>query len=209
MGLRIWAEKVLLIFHIQSLDEETLSAKVYKEQKSQNWPGLAQETTNICKELEIEDCNTTCLNKIDYKSILMRACHLKNEYRLRQQATDTKCSRIKNEAYGKQNYVSNSTIEEARNLYSTRFGLQNLAGNYSHNRKFASTDWLCRCKGAKEEEGHIVTGDCPVYGDLRSQFGDLGEDQNLADFFKAVLDRRDSLEEEDRTWQPPTATVCC
>ena len=137
----------------------------------------------------------------------MRACHLKNEYRLRQQATDTICSRIKNEAYGKQNYVSNSTIEDARNLYRTRFGLQNFAGNYSHNRKFASTDWLCRCKGAKEEEGHIVTGDCPVYSDLRSQFGDLGEDQNLADFFKAVLDRRDSLEEEDRTWQPSTATV--
>ena len=208
MGLRIWAEKVLLIFHIQSLDEETLSAKVYKEQKSQNWPGLAQETTNICKELEIEDCNTTCLNKIDYKSILMRACHLKNEYRLRQQATDTKCSRIKNEAYGKQNYVSNSTIEEARNLYRTRFGLQNFAGNYSHNRKFASTDWLCRCKGAKEEEGHIVTGDCPVYSDQRSQFGNLGQDKNLADFFRAVLDRRDSLEEQDRTWQPTTtATV--
>ena len=124
-----------------------------------------------------------------------------------QQATDTKCARITKESYGRQSYVSKSTIKEARNLFRTRFGLQNFAGNYSHDRKFASSDWLCRCKGAKEEEGHIVQGDCTVYRDLRSQFGDLGEDQNLAVFFRAVLDRRDSLEEEDRTWQPTPATV--
>ena len=52
-----------------------------------------------------------------------------------------------------------------------------------------------------------MSGNCSVYGDLRSQFGDLGEDQNLVEFFRAVLDRRDRLEDEDRTWQPQTATV--
>ena len=62
-------------------------------------------------------------------------------------------------------------------------------------------------KGAREEEGHVVSGNCSVYSDLRSHFGDLGEDQNLVNFFRAVLDRRDTLEEEDRTGQPLTATV--
>ena len=53
-----------------------------------------------------------------------------------------------------------------------------------------------------------MSGDCPVYSDLRSQFGDLGEDKNLVQFFRAVLDRRDTLEEEeDRMWQPSIATV--
>ena len=52
-----------------------------------------------------------------------------------------------------------------------------------------------------------MSGDCSVYSDLRSQFGDLGQDQNLVNFFRAVLDRREALEEEDRTWQPSTATV--
>ena len=33
---------------------------------------------------------------------------------------------------------------------------------------------------------------------MKSQFGDLKEDKNLVDFFRAVLDRRDELEEEDR-----------
>ena len=137
----------------------------------------------------------------------MKACHLKNEARLRLQATETKCARIRTEPYGKQKCINNTTIEQAWGWFRTRFGLQDVAGNYSHNRKFAKSDWLCRCETAKEEEGHIVSGNCNVYSDLRSQYGDLGEDQNLVQFFRAVLDRRDSLEEEDRMWQPPTATV--
>ena len=45
-----------------------------------------------------------------------------------------------------------------------------------------------------EDVGHIVSGKCPVYGDLSTQFGDLGEDKNLVAFFTPVLDRRDQLD---------------
>ena len=47
-----------------------------------------------------------------------------------------------------------------------------------------------------------------MYGDLRSQFGDLQEDKNLVQYFQAVLDRRDILEEEeDRRQQSSTAAA--
>ena len=92
-------------------------------------------------------------------------------------------------------------IEESRNLFKTCFGLQNFAGNFTHDRRFSKSDWLCRCRNAIEEEGHIVSGSCEVYSDLRTQFGDLGEDKNLVDFFKAVLDRREELEEDERRQQ--------
>ena len=59
----------------------------------------------------------------------------------------------------------------------------------------------------REEESHITSGSCEVYGDLTDQFGDLSEDQNLVDFFRAVLDRREDLEEEDRKQQSSTADV--
>ena len=52
-----------------------------------------------------------------------------------------------------------------------------------------------------------MSGQCEVYGDLKSQFGDLQEDKNLVNYFQAVLDRRDSLEEEDRRQQSSTAAV--
>ena len=66
---------------------------------------------------------------------------------------------------------------------------------------------MCQCLKTVEEEGHIVSGQCEVYGDLRSQFGDLQEDKNLVQYFQAVLDRRDILEEEDRRQQSSTAAV--
>ena len=36
-----------------------------------------------------------------------------------------------------------------------------------------------------------------MYGDLKNGFGNLEEDMNLLQFFRAVLDRRDSLENDD------------
>ena len=103
--------------------------------------------------------------------------------------------------------MSTKTILEARNWFRSRYFLQPFAGNYTHNRKYAKSDWLCRCKEDKEEESHITSGSCKVYGDLTSQFGDLKEDSNLLDFFNAVLDRRDNLEDEDRKQQSVNAVV--
>ena len=64
---------------------------------------------------------------------------------------------------------------------------------------------MCQCLRTVEEKDHIVSGQCEVYGDLRSQFGDLQEDKNLVQYFQAVLDRRDILEEEDRRQHSSTA----
>ena len=66
---------------------------------------------------------------------------------------------------------------------------------------------MCQCLKTVEEEDHIVSGQCEVYGDLRSQFGDLQQDKNLVQYFQAVLDRKDILEEVDRMQQSSTAAV--
>ena len=126
---------------------------------------------------------------------------------MRASASEVKCARIKNEEYGQKEYTKGQTIQESRKWFRTRFGLQDFAGNYSHDRRFAKSNWMCRCKNNREEEGHIVSGKCDVYEGLRTQFGDLGEDKNLVQYFQAVLDRRDALEDEDRTRQSETAAV--
>ena len=207
MKIRVFKQKILMVLHLRSLDDSSLANKTYKEQKQKNWPGLAAETETICKQLGIEDCNSSNLSKRDYLVLLDQACHKKNEEMLRSSASDTKCARIKTEAYGRKSYIANTTIQESRKWYKTRFGLNDFAGNYSNDMKFAKSNWLCRCKTDREEEGHIVSGTCEVYEDLRSQFGDLGEDENLVKYFQAVLDRRDVLEDEDRTRQCVTAAV--
>ena len=188
----------MIIMHLRSLDKDTLANQIYEEQKNNKWPGLYEETRSICEELQIEDCNLTRLSKQSYKEIALAACHRKNEETLRLIATEGKCSRISGEEYGRKAYMRNQSIENTREWFRTRYGLQPFAGNFSHNRRYAKSDWLCRCKSVREEESHITSGSCEVYGDLKAQFGDLEEDKNLVEFFRAVLDRRDELDEEDR-----------
>ena len=207
MGLRVWRDKIMMVLHIRSLGKETLARKIYEEQKEKKWPGLAEESKNICAELGIEDCNSTSMSKTDFRQLVTEACHTKNAARLRSTASEVKCGRIKTEDYGKKDYIESKTIQDSRKWLRTRFGLTDFAGNYQHNQKFAKSSWLCRCRGAVEEEGHIVSGHCDVYADLREQFGDLGEDKNLVDYFQAVLDRREEMEEEDRTQQSLNAAV--
>ena len=103
--------------------------------------------------------------------------------------------------------MNSQTITSTRNWFKSRFSLQPFAGNFSKDKRFASTDWMCRCKESREEEGHITSGECNTYGDLRTKFGDLKEDKKIVDFFRAVLDMRDQLEEEDRTRCAQTAAA--
>ena len=65
MVLRVTFEKVLLVLHKRSLDEDTLASRIYEQENIENLSGLAQETQTIFKELNVEDCNSTNLNKTD------------------------------------------------------------------------------------------------------------------------------------------------
>ena len=187
-----------MVVHLRSLDVATLARRTYEEQKKQNLPGLAKETQAICEKLKIEDCNITQMNRNKYREYVTNACHALNEEQLREKATGVKCARIAEEGYGRKQYLEENNISDTRDLFRARFGLSAFAGNYSHDRQYAKSDWLCRCQLSTESESHIMSGTCKVYGDLSQHFGDLNEDKNLVTFFKAVLDRRDLLEEEEQ-----------
>ena len=107
-----------------------------------------------------------------------------------------KCARIINETYGKKDYVKKKNIHNVRQQFRARFGLQPFAGNYSHDRRFAGSQWLCKCQEEREEEAHLLSGQCKVYGDLTLQYDNLTNDENLVKFFSDVLARRDELDKE-------------
>ena len=66
--------------------------------------------------------------------------------------------------------------------------------NYSNDQRFSKTSWLSLCKEAREEESHLKSGNCSVYGDSVRKYSDLTEDDSLVKFFTEVLARRDELE---------------
>ena len=94
----------------------------------------------------------------------------------------------------KNNIFPKKNIFHMRVQYRARFGLEKFAGNYSNDRRFSSSEWLCRCKESREEESHLTSGNCKVFGDLKGRFGDLHDDENLVQFFQEVLIRRDEID---------------
>ena len=105
---------------------------------------------------------------------------------------------------GKHNYKTKLYLY-VENGFGLVLGSRILRETILKAKKFFKTNWMCQCLKAVEKEGHIVSGQCEVYGDLSSQFGDLQEDKNLVQYFQAVMDRRDILEEEDRRQHSSTA----
>ena len=90
-------------------------------------------------------------------------------------------------------------MEDVRNIYRTRYGQRDFAGNFSNNNKYSKTDWMCICGQSKEKEGHITSGQCPIYSDIREKYLDFNNDEDLVSYFDEVLERRDLIEsiEED------------
>ena len=199
MKLRVWKEKIMMIIHLRRLAETSLASKVYNEQKAKGWPGLSEETKNICQHLGIEDCNETKMDLKEFKKIVNDAIKKEDEALIKAQAVGkTKCARVFVEKYGKKEYFKEQKISETREWFKSRFALQKFAGNYSKDKRFAKTNWLCRC-GEREEEVHLAR--CQVYSDITARYDNLEEDSQLVAYLREVLERRerlDRLEEEER-----------
>ena len=151
-------------------------------------------------KLGIEDVNITEKGKNIYMKIFLQACHQKNEEELRYMAKG-KCKIINVEIYQKKDYISYKNISTARQHYRTRWGMQPFAGNYSNDSRYARSNWLCLCLESREDESHIKSGTCKVYGDLTLKYSDLTSDENLAYLFREVLARREQLNKRTNNQQ--------
>ena len=87
-------------------------------------------------------------------------------------------------------YYTKQNIHKARKFFSARVGMTRFAGNYSRDRKFQKTNWMCRCLLSREVEVHLTSSSCPVYADIREKYGDLTTDDELVAYFGEVLARR-------------------
>ena len=129
----------------------------------------------------------------------MSACHEKNKENIeRESEGKTKCERIVSEKYGRKNYINDEQIHRVRETYKARFGLFSFAGNYKNDKRFSGNGSLCKCKRSIEEEPHLLSGNCEVYGDIRGKYGGLEDDDSLVRFFTEVLERRDATDEAEK-----------
>ena len=54
--------------------------------------------------------------------------------------------------------------------------------------------WLCHCQKARENEEHLISGECETYGEIRENFKNLDDLETLTKFFDAILKKRDLLD---------------
>ena len=208
MGLRVEREKLLFVFHLRSLEEETLARKIYEEQKRHNWPGLNKETEEICKRLDIEDVNETNLSVKDFKVILATAIAKEDEdQHVKQSNNKNKCAHIMKSKHGKQGYIENKTLKEAREVFVTRTRMQPFAGNFMKDKRFLKTNCKCRCLTENEDESHLRDGKCPCYKDIRDKYDNLEDDETLVCFFREILARREAIDEEASGGLPATGIL--
>ena len=203
MDMRIWREKTCLILHLRGLDDDSLGKRIWEEQRRFNWPGLARETSSISKKLIIDDPNTTKMTKSEYRKEVTKACHqyqevqLKAKMKNKEGETMKKCLKIEQDLYGRKAYFDNKVPHQVRSFFATKVGMLPIAGNFRQDRRFARTGWLCRCEGEREEERHL-TDNCPLYRDIRAQFSNLEDDDQLVEFFQLMLKRRDQIDEQEK-----------
>ena len=98
------------------------------------------------------------------------------------------CERLLKEDYNKKDYISKKLISEVRQQYKSRYGLLPFAEFFSKDKRFANSDWMCRC-GEKEKEIHLTSENCPIYDDITVKYTSFEKDPG-----KEILDRRDLLD---------------
>ena len=87
-----------------------------------------------------------------------------------------------------------ANINKARLYFKSRVSMLPFAGNYPNYLKYQKSNWLCQCTLSKEEERHLLSGHCPVYGDL-CEGRHLTKDEDLVGLFTEILGRRERLED--------------
>ena len=80
---------------------------------------------------------------------------------------------------------------------ASQFGMHPFAGNFSHDYRFYRTNWLCRCLEEREDENHLLSGKCNIYGSIREKYDKLDDDESLVKFFNEILEKREELEKND------------
>ena len=191
MKLRVWRAKIMLIHHIRQLEEGSLAQRMYDEQVKNIWPGLANEVEDLCEKLGIENCNETELTKKMFAKIVDQACNSYEDTIMKMESQDMqKMKRIVVEDWGQKDYVKSGTLHSVWSTWKVRAYMLDVAGNFSHHRKYESSGW--KCKGCtlqvREDQDHL-TG-CDGYSDL-AEGKDFEEDADLVEFYRQVMARRE------------------
>ena len=193
MKWRIWTAKIMLLLRIKSQDRSSLSRQVYEESCARGWPGLGEEVSQICKEIDLPDVNNVWVTKEEIQ-IAVRNHHYKD---MKKELRDSKkLMDIKEEDFFEvQDYFKEKSIGNTRMAFKVRTKMLTEIPANAKNR-FKKAGLMCTyCKQGKIlSQSHCL--ECPAWDKLRVGL-DLTNIMDLVVFFRKLLDERARLEKEE------------
>ena len=197
MRHRIEKEKIMLINHIKNSDDKTLAKQVYNEQVENGWPGLVEETSNICERLNISDINKTPFDKFELRDVVKKATKREDEQRMRAEMEGrTKTKDLVTESFSLKSYFKEKSLAMTREVFRIRTNMNELRGNFKHDKKYKNSGISCVACGTEEEVNtHVMV--CKHYEDLRQGL-DFSNNKDLVKFFKGVMSKREDILYKDK-----------
>ena len=184
MKQRIWKMKLLMARKILS-QERTLAKEIYTEQLKNEWPGLAKEVKEICKEIGVEDINENEVTKDE----LDEAIYYHNYKEMKLEVFSyKKLEEIQNEDFRElPDYMHDKSIENARMAFRIKSGMvnrikMNYKGSYKHNLK-------CEKCELEENETQCHAMVCPGWSEERDGL-DLAKMSDMVLFFQRILEEK-------------------
>ena len=132
----------------------------------------------------------TEVSKVQFKSIVKKACKYKNELDLKSQISSyKKMSALRDEIVKGNGYFYSETLQNARVLF--RFRVDLIEAKMNFKQKYQKEGFLCdSCESKIDETSHILN--CPSYSLLRKD-RNINNDTHLAEYLKEVLEIRTKL----------------
>ena len=190
MKHRVWQEKLLLVKRIKAQSKESLSRKVFEEQKANKWPGLSREVMDICEAVKLPDIND---NEISAGVIKKAVLDHHHDELMDKISNSKKMKSHKDDNFREvQGYMKGKSVENCRMAFRIRCEMvEDIRGNYKdkHRRKGGETAVLCQECSAEEIETQAHCLECPRWESLKSGL-ELDKIEDLVIFFQKLMMER-------------------
>ena len=162
------------------------------EGKSRGWPGLGQEVTDICTQLNITDVNNTFVAKSVIKEAIFNHHYAEMTAEVKKMK---KLEPIKGEDFREtQKYFMDKSIENGRMSFQIRTQmLKDIPGNFKN--KFRNDTEKLKCQHYAEDQVFTQSHrlECPGWMDIKKDL-DLSKIEDIVKFFQRLLNERANSE---------------
>ena len=181
---RIYTRKLCFVNSLRQAKDESLSREILIEQERLQLPGLAQETKEICRELNLPNIMRENIPTMLWKREVKKACKSASEKELKSEMEEmSKVKELTEEAFERKDYMKTKNIHQARMMFKLRSRMLDVKMNYKKDPRNSKSE-------APESQAHVLH--CPAYQSLRNG-KDINKMEDVVSYYTQVMLLRSQL----------------